>query len=335
MSEVIRVPLEKRPRLSYPSPEPLSMSLGHRPSGIAGHDPGNDGAFRRQIISQLEQNFDQNKAIPGSHGERIDRLILEILRKSHSPLTSGAIKALIYDGDEAIAAVKKGRLHVPLFTKGQQHFRWSGGVRPIIQLFRRMKDSLSRTVSVQISSRKLTRASAELKTFQEVQDRFLEEGCTGGDSWNLLDVRSPLPSVLPSFLMGKNARLLHLAGDVILAGDTIKRARASRKKWNKWKNVLEWVLLSAGYNTGPHRDANGFATWITVQEGQIGIGWLSHPTDQELEEWMADLDHFDGGQWRYRVLNAGQSVLFPSGLVHYVFRRDDDQTFAVGRHVLL
>ena len=135
--------------------------------------------------------------------------------------------------------------------------------------------------------------------------------------------------------MGENARLLHLAGDVTLAGDTIERARASRKKWNEWKNVLEWVLLSAGYNTGPHQDANGFATWITVQEGQMGIGWLSHPTDQELEEWMADPDHFDGGQWRYRVLNAGQSVLFPSGLVHYVFRRDGDQTFAVGGHVLL
>ena len=63
MSEVIRIPLGKRLRLSYPSLVPLCMSLAHRPSGIAGHDPGNDGAFRRQIISQLEQNFDQNKVV--------------------------------------------------------------------------------------------------------------------------------------------------------------------------------------------------------------------------------------------------------------------------------
>src|SRR5205814_1892057 len=124
--------------------------------------------------------------VPGSRGESTDRLILNILRKSCSPQTDEMAEALICNGDEAFAAVEKGRLDVPLFTESQQHFRWRPGVSPILQLFRRMEEHLSSTVSVQVSSRKLTEESAVLKSFQEVQERFLGEKPPSNETWNLL-----------------------------------------------------------------------------------------------------------------------------------------------------
>lgn len=334
MSEITGPTPEKRPWSDYGN-RATSTFWGNKLFSRVGPTRNDDDAFRRQVIAELEQKFSHNKVVRGSHGEQTDKLILEILRKSSSPSTIGSIEAIICDEGEATAVVEKGHLNVPLFTESQQHFRWRDGARPIVQLFRRMEDSLDRRVSVQVSSRKLSEDSAELKTFQEVQEHFLGEAHLQGktcETWTLLDVRSPLPSLLPSFLMGENPRLLHSACDYILAGDTIERARAPRRKWNEWKNVLEWLLLSAGYNTGPHRD--GFATWIIVQEGEYGFGWLSNPTDQELDEWMANPNQWVGGQWRDRVIGPGQAIVIPPGLVHYVFRRDGYQTAAIGGHFL-
>jgi hypothetical protein len=53
--------------------------------------------------------------VPGSHGERTDSLILEILRNSRSPERGPVIEALICDGDEAMAAIEKGRLGVRIY----------------------------------------------------------------------------------------------------------------------------------------------------------------------------------------------------------------------------
>ncbi|KAK0727627.1 hypothetical protein B0T26DRAFT_603930, partial [Lasiosphaeria miniovina] len=67
-------------------------------------------------------------------------------------------------------------------------------------------------------------------------------------------------------------------------------------EWNEWKNVLEWVLLSeGGHNTAPHMDSHGFATWITPQEGSVGFGWMSCPTEEERNSWIADPHYYTGG----------------------------------------
>ncbi|KAK3371250.1 hypothetical protein B0T24DRAFT_628270 [Lasiosphaeria ovina] len=76
--------------------------------------------------------------------------------------------------------------------------------------------------------------------------------------------------------------------------------------WSQWMDVLEWVLISeGGHNTAPHTDSHGLATWITIQEGHFGFGWLSCPTQKERDEWMANPHSFTGGQWRYVVLTRG------------------------------
>lgn len=334
MLDLARVSLYKRPRLSDASDANQARSPAEsNASGAPDLAHDSDEMFCERIIAQLKQNASGGKVTPGSYGERTDQLILEILRNSRSPET--VTEALICDGDAAMEAVESGRVDVPIFTEGQQQFRWNNGARPILQLFQRMEDGLDRNVSVQVSSRKLTGASAEVKSFREVQERFLGETSADGQTWTLLDLRSPLPSLLPGFLMGQNARLLHQASDSILAGDSIERAGTSQAKRSEWKNVLDWVLLSAGGNTAPHRDANGFATWMTIQEGRVGFAWLSKPSDEELQDWMDKPFSYTRGQWRYRVAHAGQTIFIPTGLVHCVFRPDEERTLAVGGHLLL
>ncbi|KAK4182977.1 hypothetical protein QBC35DRAFT_545237 [Podospora australis] len=94
-----------------------------------------------------------------------------------------------------------------------------------------------------------------------------------------------------------------------------ERVVAPSNDWNQWKNVLEWVLLSeGGHQTAPHMDSNGVLTWITVQEGFIGFDWMARPTEEEER--------------------PGQTVFFPSGTIHFVFRTQVGQTLALGGHVL-
>lgn len=68
-----------------------------------------------------------------------------------------------------------------------------------------------------------------------------------------------------------------------------ERVVASTQQWNKWKDVDKRALLSqGGHHTAPHMDSHGYATWITVQEGTVGFVWMSSPTKQEREAWMAN-----------------------------------------------
>ena len=75
-----------------------------------------------------------------------------------------------------------------------------------------------------------------------------------------------------------------------------ERVVAPSQNWNRWKNVLEWVLLSeGGHQTAPHMDSNGLTTWFTVQEGNVGFGWMANPTEEEEKEWMTT-DNYTGGR---------------------------------------
>ncbi|KAK0714205.1 hypothetical protein B0T26DRAFT_629402, partial [Lasiosphaeria miniovina] len=224
---------------------------------------------------------------------------------------------------------------IPIFTQSQQPFQWRGKDRPVSQFFNRMEDiGLNRTVSVQIPSHPLHKASCERKTLLDVRDRFLLQRLTN-NPWNLLDLQSPIPSALPSFLEGENCQLLLRIRDAVLMGNSAERIAAPAQDWNTWRNVTDWALLSeGGHNTAPHMDSHGYSTWITVQEGRVGFGWMSRPRQQEEEAWMSDPHNFTGGDWRYFVLSPGHTVFFPSGTIHFVFRVQGEQTFALGGHIL-
>ncbi|KAK3344908.1 hypothetical protein B0H65DRAFT_573432 [Neurospora tetraspora] len=124
-----------------------------------------------------------------------------------------------------------------------------------------------------------------------------------------------------------------------------ERLRASPSSWSEWTNVQSWSLLSqGGHHTPPHCDAFGFDTWITVQEGMVGFGWLSTASSTpetktevfgERENWAADPHHYvSGPRWRFVILKPKQTVFFPSGTVHFVFRLKSQDSLSVGGHVL-
>ncbi|KAK8153294.1 hypothetical protein BC567DRAFT_138672, partial [Phyllosticta citribraziliensis] len=51
--------------------------------------------------------------------------------------------------------------------------------------------------------------------------------------------------------------------------------------------------------------------------------------------WEQDPQHFTGGQWRYTVLRQDDTILFPAGIIHFVFRRRSLDSLIFGGHVLL
>jgi hypothetical protein len=113
------------------------------------------------------------------------------------------------------------------------------------------------------------------------------------------------------------------------------KGQLQREEWNGWRDILEWVILAeGGHNTVPRIDRHGLATWITVQEGSVGFGWMSHPTEQERNEWMADPRRCIRGEWRYVVLRPGQTVFFNCGTIYFSFRLKGQQTMALAGHIL-
>jgi hypothetical protein len=140
---------------------------------------------------------------------------------------------------------------------------------------------------------------------------------------------------MPQFLTGKNCQLLARVRDAVLGAGSGERTAAVKEKWNEWTNVMEWVLMAeGGHNTAPHTDSHGLSTWITVQEGLFGFGWLSKPTQEERKAWITNPQEFTGGRWRFTLLTAGKTVFFPSGTIHFVFRLRRGQTLALGGHIL-
>jgi hypothetical protein len=304
-----------------------SVSSAPRRERPLGYDPIRDEAYRRQVLVGLQSI----EHAPNSWGRRTDELVFNILQESKPPT---AEEAYFLCGEKAAQQLESGRLDMPVFTQDEQQFRWKGEDCPIRQFFRRMEDlGLDRTVSVQIPSRTLPEGSCERKTLQEVRDRFLRQR-PASDPWNLLDLQSPFPSALPSFLEGENCQLLLRVRDAVLMGNSAERVAAAGQDWNMWRNVTDWALLSEGGNTAPHTDSHGFSTRITVRKGRIGFGWMSNPSQRQKQAWISDPHTYTDGEWRHVVLSPGQTVFFPSGTVHFVFRAQGEQTFALGGHIL-
>lgn len=290
-----------------------------------------DEDFRQQVMREMEARMEQKDL--KSHGDVADRLVYSILQNCKPPSPD---EAYLLSGEEAAARVEAGISDCPIFTQGQQQFKWDPSNRPIAELFKRMED-LNRSVSVQIPSRKAYLQSFQKQRLCDVQKRFMESyNMDTDDPWNVLDLRNPLPpAVLPKFLTGENCQLLPRVRDAVLNGSCAERTVAAKEQWNEWVDVLDWVLMSeGGHNTAPHMDSHGLSTWITVQEGEFGYGWLSKPTKEERDAWIAHPQEFVGGQWRFTVLTPGQTVFFNSGTVHFVFRIRNGQTMALGGHVL-
>ncbi|KAK0749761.1 hypothetical protein B0T18DRAFT_407523 [Schizothecium vesticola] len=318
----------KKLRLDDPVPVYTSLPASSKQDYRLKQDSIRDEAYRQRVLKEFQSAEDSLN----SWGRRTNDLVSQVLQKSKPPMRG---EAYFLSGEEAFQQAEFGQVDAPIFTESQQPFQWRGKDRPILQFFNRMNNlGLDRTVSTQIPSRPLHKASCERKTLLDVRDRFLSQRLTK-NPWNLLDLQSWVPSALPSFLEGENCQLLLQIRDAVLMGSTAERTAASAQDWNTWRNVADWALLSeGGHNTAPHMDSHGYSTWITVQEGHVGFGWMCRPSQQEEEGWISDPHSFTTGKWRYVVLSPGQTVFFPSGTIHFVFRVRGEQTFALGGHIL-
>ncbi|KAF2812808.1 uncharacterized protein BDZ99DRAFT_568134 [Mytilinidion resinicola] len=306
------------------------------------HDKVQDYHFRDQALQQLRQLLNSSRDTWGLFTASTVQGILNI---AVAPTTNLDPRVSIDQAQAlfltTIRASEVLRSHpaikVPIFGLGQQDFSWSARSRPISQLL--AKYSVDDVVDVNIASLSRTGVSYSRKTIGEVQSRF-KGNKDHNDGWNVLDLKNPLPNtygICPKFLQNDNCDLLNRIKTAVLNPGWAGRIITKSKQKNEFREVEGWILLAEpGAYTGPHMDAYATETFINCNEGEIGIGWLDRPTDEQLESWAKDPSSYRGGTWCFAVLRAGMTVWFPAGFVHSVFRLSGDgrQTMGIGGHIL-
>lgn len=236
---------------------------------------------------------------------------------------------LFLSGAEAAAMLQPGVFHNgPILTEGQQPL-------PLQTVRDFLDEFYDDDTKIWIQDPSVTYASKQLPVrevaIRKVKDRVLE-GKKKGRPWNCLELATHVEDGLrPAFLAGEDARLL-----TKLKLEQATEYAGRRSYPQGYKEVEKWALLAeAGALTEPHQDSHGYSTYITANDGRIGFGWLSYPSDEERRKWTEDPVSIPGDRYRYVILKPGQTVYFPAGTVHFVFRLPSaGHTLAFGGHVL-
>ncbi|KAF2677758.1 hypothetical protein K458DRAFT_423696 [Lentithecium fluviatile CBS 122367] len=301
------------------------------------HDFEGDAAFRDAIRNRLATQLKVQPNPPQTWGQQITQGMCLLLEHATRPAIEGRdvdIEAYVLPGKAARAMIDAGTpLRGPIITKDEQTFKWESDRGPMEQFFDRLVN-LDRSVSVQDPSRQYPSDSSyrDMK-LREVKTDFLE-GARGDNPLNILDMENPIPLTLPRFLAGNDCNLLASVKSHFLDDGSGERRNATIAKWKMWKDVENWALLAqGGAQTFLHQDSLGQATWLTVQQGQVGFGWISCATPEELREWR-ETGEFPTDKVRFVVLGKGQTVYFEAGTIHFVFRLNGDPTFMLGGHIM-
>lgn len=99
-----------------------------------------------------------------------------------------------------------------------------------------------------------------------------------------------------------------------------------------WQGTM--MLADPGAITLAHCDNWGLSTWISCHEGELGLIWRSHPSEQERNDHLYER-HQSRGRSLYKVLRPGEAVYMPCGTIHTVFRRPrGNPTLAFAGHIL-
>ncbi|KAK5125427.1 hypothetical protein LTR85_000536 [Meristemomyces frigidus] len=236
--------------------------------------------------------------------------------------------AIYLSGEEASKYLEANKYFGgPIFTKNQQTLPTQTVEKFLAECY---DDDV--TVYVQDPAVRVARNTPHVRarTMADVKQRFAKPPTD--KPWNLLELAAHCEDGLrPAFLNTEDCRLLTKL-KFPSSGD-----KASRKGYDPgWKEVEKWALVAqAGALTEPHQDSHGYSTYITVNEGIFGYGWLSNPTTEERQAWSRSHHSYIGGRWCYSVLRPGDTVYFPAGTVHFVFRLPAaGNTLAFGGHVL-
>lgn len=311
------------PTPEYSMPE-STVSFRREESGDvrALPDPLGDTEFVKQMIDVLQQQAQSDI----SNVQKISSTrVLALLKKAKFP---AADEIMFLSGEEAKKAVSANAFfNGPIVTAEQQRLE-----RQTVEQFLEEFYEQDAQIWVQDSSTGLARNQAAVRQVKVSQVKERLEGGPTEAPWNCLELATHHDEGLrPSFLQAEDCRLLTKLKIPGAADHTRRRTYPQG-----YKEVEKWALLAeAGALTTPHQDSHGYSTFITVNFGQVGYGWLSLPTAAERAEWCKHPQTYEGGRWRYIILKPGQTVYFPAGTVHMVFRLPSaGHTLAFGGHIL-
>ncbi|KAK0945106.1 hypothetical protein LTR29_003453 [Friedmanniomyces endolithicus] len=307
---------------AYDSPEPESLSSDEvRTVDFVG------GTFSEQeYVQDLRATLDRIcKSKSNAFYPRQCRRIGALLAVASPPKSYEFLRCT---GEEAAKRVETGVYFPgPMVTSGQQP-------KPLQTQHQFFNEYYDDTVQVHVQDPSARVAKYEprvrIVNIATVKARFSQP--LTGTPWNVLELAAHCDDgVRPAFLNNEDCTLLTKL-KLPCTGETASRLGFTEG----FQEVEKWVLAAqAGALTEPHQDSHGYSTYITVNQGYVGFGWLSNPTDDERAAWSNAHDTYTGGRWRYVILRPSDTVYFPAGTVHFVFRHPDaGNTLAFGGHVL-
>lgn len=303
---------------------PLARSQADKGEQRPLRDQETDEAFARHVCENLRV---QVKARRADMGKRQALRILNLLELAQHPNEEDA---LFLTTDEATSEVGQGRFTKRIIVTTDQQRVPLQTVDDFLGEYYD-DDSLVWIQDPEVRPTKKAPITRQVKISQ-VKERFAAESTN--KPWNLLELATHCDDGLrPAFLNTEDCRLLtKLKIPESHAGPEARR----RTYLPGYKEVEKWALVAeAGALTEPHQDSHGYSTFITVNMGLVGFGWLSNPSKADRDAWRRNPANFRGGQWRYIVLKPGQTVYFSAGTVHFVFRLPAaGNTLAFGGHIL-
>ncbi|RGP74096.1 lysine-specific demethylase 2b [Fusarium sporotrichioides] len=255
-----------------------------------------DTHWRREVIRETDAWLRDNLVVK-THRHSAARETLSILECATPPSQDEAIYC---SAKEAATLVDSDTI---LVVRDQQQFQWGG--RPIDGLFKNYLAYWPEHKKIRVTILDLPTPGplTRRKTIQEVTQKILH-GYPSDQRWNILDLKNTADVPHPEFLSPRNCSLLH-------------------------------CFPPCGNHTPAHVDSHGLATFITVQQGELGFGWIAHETPQDRLDIHKDpIPDSVKRKARYMVLRPGQTVYMPSGTIHFIFRRQAIPTMATGGHIL-
>ncbi|KAM3417649.1 hypothetical protein BST61_g5885 [Cercospora zeina] len=315
-------------------PHEADSNMSYMPAPAASHtdllrnvrplrDEAGDRRYVEAMLRELQACLGEKR---NTVHKRSAGRILDLLSMAEFP---AANEAKFLSRDEALAEVAPGTFfNGPIITAEQQPLPLSN-----VSAFLEEFYDVSVRAHIQDSGASTGKTASSVRTvsMRQVKERF-SSAESENPPWNLLELATHHDDGLrPFFLSNEDCRLITKL-KIPQSADETRR----RKYEPGFKDVEKWALLAqAGALTEPHQDSHGYSTFITLNQGCIGFGWLSHPSEEERAAWKRNPQYFRGGRWRYVVLKPGQTVFFPAGTVHMVFRlRAAGDSLAFGGHVL-
>ncbi|OQO04765.1 hypothetical protein B0A48_09689 [Cryoendolithus antarcticus] len=291
-------------RLQQPTPEATPGDATAQSLSPATHE---DQTYVTEVLKLLDTRLEVKT---NDIGRRQSQRVGDLLRRAE-PAT--ATDVLRLSSAEAGALLSARHPHDrPILVKGAQPLP--------LQTFDHFLDECydkTATVSVQDPSVKLRRGAQAVK---EVSVAVLQARFSAPDDdypWNCLELACPFEDGLrPSFLNNEDCRLL-----TKLKFPLSNNALGRHSYPDGYREVEKWSFLAqAGALTEAHQDSHGYSTYITVNQGEVGFAWISLPDVEARKAWVRNPQSHTSDRWRYVVLRPGNTVAFPCGTVHSVFR---------------